>query len=326
MQSHIAVIICTWNRAAMLGETLQSLARVRPPVTAQLEVLIVDNNSNDGTQSLIQSLVTTWSLGRLHAVFEPKQGKQFALNAGIAEAKRLGCRVLAFTDDDVLFSEDWLEQIAICMGKASAAALIGGRTVATWPGGQPPVWYHSTMAAVVADVDLGNARLDPPPGEYAPAGANLIATADLFERIGGFSETHFRHMDYEFGQRALRRGEHVAYEPALLITAPVDPSIITQRYFRRWSFKAGISPWKDIDKTVTHFAGVPLWLYRRTLQDALSWLLAPLRAVPPNKRFACEFRLWRAWGTMSSRWMSRLRPEAYPVWAEGRAQKRKNVY
>ncbi|MFN3302178.1 MAG: glycosyltransferase [Roseateles sp.] len=325
MSVHIAVIICTWNRAAVLVDTLDSLAAVNCPEGAQVEVLVVDNNSADATQDLLRARTAGWPLGRLHALFEPRQGKQFALNAGIAQARALGCEVLAFTDDDILFQPDWLTQIVRVFGPGGPA-LAGGRTALQWPGDGPPAWYHERMAAIVGGVDLGPERLAPPPPEYSPAGANLVAHISLFDRVGGFSETHFRHMDFEFGQRCLRRGEAVAYEPSLCVTAPVDPAMLTRRYFRRWSLKAGISPWQDLPPGERHLGWVPLWLYRQLVQDALAWLVAPLRGESAPERFLRELRIWRAWGTVSSRWMSRWRPAAYPAWVERRSQKRKNVY
>lgn len=325
MPAHIAVIICTWNRAGVLTETLDSLARVRAPAGAAVDVLVVDNNSTDDTQARLRALAAEWPLGRLHALFEPRQGKQFALNTGIAQARSLGCEVLAFTDDDILFAPDWLEQVDAVFA-ASDIALAGGRTELQWPGDGPPAWYGDAMAAIVGRVDLGTERLQPPPATYAPAGANLVARTELFDRVGGFSEAHFRHMDFEFGQRCLARGESVAYEPRLVVQAPVDAAILTRRYFRRWSFKAGISPWQQMDRRTRHFAWVPVWLYRQLIQDAWGWLVAPLRGDKPHERFSRELRLWRAWGTMASRWMSRLLPAAYPRWVERRSQKRQNVY
>ena len=325
MSAHIAVIICTWNRAAVLLETLDSLSRVRAPGSGQIDVLVVDNNSTDDTQARLDEKQAGWGLGRLHALFEQRQGKQFALNTGIAMARGLGCEVLAFTDDDILFPPDWLE----CIDRVFAAqdsALAGGRTALQWPAEGRPIWYHDSMAAIVGGIDLGDRRLMPPPAHYAPAGANLVARIDLFDRVGGFSEAHFRHMDFEFGQRCLRLGEAVAYEPSLCVTAPVEPAMLTRRYFRRWSLKAGISPWQDMPPGERHLGWVPLWLYRRLVQDAMRWLLGPLLGEGQAERFARELRMWRAWGTIASRWMSRLRPDAYPSWVERRSQKKKNVY
>lgn len=323
--TRLAVIVCTWNRADTLAATLSSLAAVRTPAGCAVDVLVVDNNSRDDTQARLRARQPGWPLGRLHALFEPRQGKQFALNTGIAQARALGCELLAFTDDDILFPPDWLEQ-AVALFEVPGLALAGGCTAPDWPAMGRPAWYHDSMAAIVGGVDLGPERLSPPPSSYAPAGANLIARADLFERVGGFSEAHTRHMDFEFGQRCLQRSEMVVYEPRLRITAPIDPAMLTRRYFRRWSFKAGISPWQKMEPAEHHLAWVPLWLYRQLLQDGLLWLLAPLLCEPPADRFVRELRIWRACGTIASRWISRLRPAAYPAWVAQRSQKKQNVY
>jgi len=325
MPARIAVIICTWNRADVLVGTLASLALVRAPADSEIDVLVVDNNSGDATADRLHALQAGWPLGRLHVLFEARQGKQFALNTGIAKARQLGSELLVFTDDDILFHADWLERASAAFA-AGDVALAGGRTLLQWPQEGHPSWYHDGMAAVVGGVDLGPTRLMPPPPGYAPAGANLVARLDLFDRVGGFAESLYRHMDLEFGQRCLERGEAVAYEPSLVVTAPIEPAMLTKRYFRRWSLKAGISPWQEMTPGERHFGWVPLWLYRQMLKDVLEWLLAPLRGEAPADRFLRELRLWRSWGRLTSRWISRLHPAAYPAWVEARSQKRKNVY
>lgn len=324
--TRLAVIVCTWNRAGTLMASLAALATVRTPAACAVDVLVVDNNSSDDTQARLRALQAAWPVGRLHALFEPRQGKQFALNTGIAHARDLGCELLAFTDDDILFPPDWLEQAVALFGANPALALAGGFTELEWPAEGRPDWYDDSMSAVVGGTDLGPRRLMPPPPDYAPAGANLVARASLFDRVGGFSEAQTRHMDFEFGQRCLQRGEIVAYEPALRITAPIDAAVLTRRYFRRWSLKAGISPWQDMAPGEPAVAWVPLWLYRQLLQDGLLWLLAPLLCEPPARRFVRELRIWRNWGTLLSRWMSRLRPAAYPAWVARRSQKKQNLY
>jgi glycosyltransferase involved in cell wall biosynthesis len=316
----LGVVICTWNRAEMLAATLDSLATVRAPRDCAVDVLVVDNNSSDGSSELLRERMAGWPLGRLHALFEPRQGKQFALNMAIARGRELDCEVLAFTDDDILFPPDWLEQVNAVFS-SDGPALAGGRTSLQWPEDGRPAWYDDAMDAVVGGVDLGEARLCPPPPGYSPAGANLVARMGLFDRVGCFSEAHFRHMDFEFGQRCLQRGEAVAYEPRLCVTAPIDPAMLTKRYFRRWSLKAGISPWQRMRAGERHVAWVPVWLYRQLAQDGLLWMLAPLLCEPRAHRFLRELRIWRAWGTVMSRWMSRLRPAAYPAWVERRSRK-----
>lgn len=317
MAVRLGVVICTWNRADLLSATLDSLAAQRLPHDCEVDVLVVDNNSQDDTLARLKRRAPTWALGRLHPLHEPRQGKQFALNSAIAHARALGCEILAFSDDDILFPPDWLAQ-ACAVFRDPATALAGGRTLLEWPAEGRPAWYDDTMAAIVGGVDLGEQRLAPPPADYAPAGANLVARADLFERVGGFSEAHFRHMDAEFGQRCLARGEVVAYEPRLQVTAPIDPAMLTRRYFRRWSFKSGISGWQDLP------AGqrLPGWVYRRLAQDILLWLLAPLLCEPAPARFTRELRIWRARGAIAASWMARVRPGRLAAWVDERSRKR----
>ncbi|RYE81340.1 MAG: glycosyltransferase [Oxalobacteraceae bacterium] len=326
MQSHLAIIICTWNRAQLLDQTLAGLSKISAADIDDVpHLILVDNNSSDDTRAVAGRHEALWPAGRFHYVFEHQQGKQFALNSGIKAAVQLGCTICAFTDDDIDVPADWSQRIIAAFDDATVD-LTGGKTLLQWSADGPPVWFHRNMIAILAGVDEGDQRLCPPPAGYAPAGSNMAARMALFERVGGFSPTHFRHMDFEFGQRCLRMGVGVSYEPGLVVVAPVDPQVLTKRYFRRWAFKAGITPWQDMQPGVRHVAWVPAWLYRQLLQDAALWLIAPLRGEPQPERFARELRIWRALGTISSRWISRLRPTMYPEWVKARSQKRQNVY
>ena len=50
------VLICTFNRAALLAQTLESLAASRVSSGLKWEVLVVDNNSSDDTAAVVQGL------------------------------------------------------------------------------------------------------------------------------------------------------------------------------------------------------------------------------------------------------------------------------
>ncbi len=137
--NRLGVVICTWTRAEMLAATLHSLATVRSPSGCVVDVLVVDNNSLDDTEALVCERRPGWPLGRLHALFEPRQRKQFALNAAIAHAREIGSNMLAFTDDDIVFPPDWLEQTdAICRRGRSCACR----------------WPHGTALACVRSTEL----------------------------------------------------------------------------------------------------------------------------------------------------------------------------
>jgi glycosyltransferase involved in cell wall biosynthesis len=315
----LSVIICTWNRADSLRATLASLEHQAASGFQSIEVIVVDNNSTDSTADYVAQLSATWKLGTLRYVFEARQGKQFALNTGISQSTG---ELLAFTDDDILFPLDWID----CLFQAfdnSPVEFAGGKTVLQWPESGMPTWYAPTMGAVLGDVDLGDHRLLPPPAGYAPAGANLVARRSLFARVGVFSESHFRHMDYEFGMRCAQQGATVAYEPSLVVWAPVDAAILSKRYFRRWAFKAGIAHPDSVTGAVS--TAVPPWLIRQLFQDVLLWPIEVL-FKSPHAVFSRELRIWRATGSICSCWNAWIRPDRYSEWVAHYSQKKKNLY
>jgi glycosyltransferase involved in cell wall biosynthesis len=317
----VSVIICTWNRSALLAKTLSSLKEQVRHSPVAVEVVVVDNNSTDQTRQLVHSLSMEWPAAALRYEFEPKQGKQFALNRGIRLASY---SVLAFTDDDILFPHDWITQ-AHALLKDGSTDLVGGQTKPSWPGGVPPSWYSQEMQAIVGGVDLGSRRLEPAPVTYAPAGGNLVARRDLFDRIGLFSEAHFRHMDFEFGMRCQAKGVRIAYDPRLTVEAPVDPMILTKRYFRRWSFKAGIAQDVVDDQSRSAWRRVPLWRYRQALGDALFLVFGGLTR-PAAERFNHELRFWRNLGAIVSAWHCWIRPSGHDSWVARLSQKKNNIY
>ena len=314
----ISIIICTWNRAGLLRQTLESLQQQVGCSPEEVEVLVVDNNSSDDTKAAVDHFLPNWKLGRLLYLFEPRQGKQFALNQGIARAQG---QCIAFTDDDILFAPDWVQSIRQFFAE-NDVSLVGGRTLIEWPPGGPPAWYSESMNAVLACVDLGDKLRLPAPENYAPAGNNMVARRELFNRVGFFSESHFRHMDHEFGVRCQRAGERVAYAPSLVVRAPVDNAILTKRYFRRWAFKAGIAS-NGSDAGDSGRWKPPVWLYRQALEDGLLGIV--FGAVrPPRAAFEREFRFWRHWGAVSVHWHRLMFPSSHTAWIEKHSQKKKN--
>ena len=91
------VLIATYNRAALLDETLQSIRALRVDAGRTWEVMVVDNNSTDDTRAVVERQARDFPVP-LRYLFEARQGRSSALNAGIAAACR---HVIAMTDDDV---------------------------------------------------------------------------------------------------------------------------------------------------------------------------------------------------------------------------------
>jgi len=101
------VVIPTYNRSDLLKKAIDSLLRARVPAELTVRIIAVDNNSTDDTKAVINE-VSAQSGGRVSYVFEKRQGRSPALNAGIAAATG---DLIGFIDDDEEIVESWYETI-----------------------------------------------------------------------------------------------------------------------------------------------------------------------------------------------------------------------
>ena len=319
MISRLSVIICTWNRAALLTETLASLRVARGPASARVEVVVVDNNSADNTPDVVRGAQLNWPHGELVYVFEGRQGKQFALNTGI---RRCTGDAIAFTDDDVYFDPAWLTNIVHILN-SSGAGLIGGITRVEWPSHRPS-GYSLRMSAVTGEFDLGPTPIEPAPPEFVPAGNNCIVRKEVIDQIGYYSEAHFRHMDYEFGMRARTAGVLTRYDPSLVVTTGVPKGATSKRYFRRWSFKMGIALALSDSGQAPRLFGAPRWVWRRLSADALRMIGKGL--LRSEDAFGAQLDALKATGIIACHWHSRLRPSRHPAWVSRWSQKKNDTF
>lgn len=100
----ISIIICTRNRAKSLRDTLLSISNTLIPEDLDVELLIVDNGSNDDTKDVAHNCQIT----KVHVryVNESIPGQCHARNRGLSEATG---DVFLFTDDDVRVPMHWIE-------------------------------------------------------------------------------------------------------------------------------------------------------------------------------------------------------------------------
>src|SRR5712691_11211100 len=119
----ISILIASYNRSSSLLKFLHELTRQVVPQGLDWEVLIVDNNSTDGTGKAVAPFVQE-NPHRFRYFLETRQGKSAALNTGIKESRG---EILAFTDDDCLPNPDWLSSIVEEFSADPSLGAIGGR-------------------------------------------------------------------------------------------------------------------------------------------------------------------------------------------------------
>ena len=94
MSRTLSVVVTCYNFRDYIAETLRSLA---DQTHRDFEVLVVDNNSTDGSAQIVEAFAATDS--RFALLREPQQGVHHALNAGLARAT--GDLVLLLDGDDL---------------------------------------------------------------------------------------------------------------------------------------------------------------------------------------------------------------------------------
>jgi glycosyltransferase involved in cell wall biosynthesis len=287
--STITVLICTFNRARLLRETLAALPHMMRPVDCAVEIIVVDNNSTDSTSLVIAEAARDSSFPVV-ALTERQQGKSFALNLGLSFARG---DVVALTDDDVLPAADWLHRIVEDF-RARDVTFVCGKVLPRWGRIPPPDLLTPQAKHIwgpIAIIDYGDRPIEyvaENRNQWLPIGANLAFSRDALVTIGGWrtdlgkvNNTLISGEDHEIFLRLRRFGLYAGYyDPELTVRHYVPAERLTRRYFRRWFFWHGKTCalmiddlYPDVDLArVPRVAGVPRFLCREALAQCWRWV------------------------------------------------------
>ena len=123
----VDIAICTWNRAALLEKTIDSLKRLIVPYQAKLRVILVDNGSTDATQDVLQSFANDEDFNKRHHVLilnESQQGHTHARNKAV---DHIDSDLLIWTDDDVLLDAFLVQRYIEFADSNPKVAFFGGK-------------------------------------------------------------------------------------------------------------------------------------------------------------------------------------------------------
>jgi glycosyltransferase involved in cell wall biosynthesis len=274
----ISVVVCTYNRAALLEKALRSLfAQTAAP--SSFEIVVIDNNSADNTPQVVESLKAQ-SPVPLRYFRESRQGNAYARNAGVDQAAG---SIVAYMDDDVIADENWVAVMKDAFAQEPELDFVGGSVLPVWES-DPPSWLTSEHWAPLALLDYGREPLDIK--GQTPRGlitANIAIRREVFAEVGGFLTSLQRVKggigsmeDHEFLMRICRAGKRGKYLPDLITRAWVDPERVTKEYHRRWHTGHGhfyaVMNDPEWERSSFRLFGVPGHLYRETVRNAVGWL------------------------------------------------------
>lgn len=223
----VTVVVCTYNRARLLRDTLDSLMALETGDQFTYEVLVVDNASTDETASVVEEAARR-SPVPMRRVYEPRPGVACARNRGVSET----CTAwIAFFDDDQVADPQWLKEL-LAMAHEKQVRCVGGANRLLLPEGGP----HTLSRACRTLLSESDSRNGPTlySCKWAPGAGNLLIHRDVFDEIGVFDETlREAGEDADLYGRMWRAGIAAWHTPAA-ISYHVVPAYRLKDDYLRW--------------------------------------------------------------------------------------------
>ena len=275
MSFAFSLIICTYNRAALLEVCLKSITQADAP-SCDWEVLVVDNDSPDATSRVLQDFQKKFS--RLRREHVAERNLCVARNLGCARARGA---YLVYLDDDAKIPVDYLVNLERRLAEHAPDIMSG--PVYPYYSTRKPAWFrdaYETKKFVSASGFSDQPRI--------ATGANFIIRKSVLEGLGGFDPKWGMQAEkYVIGDErkvvdAYRRTtpkneQKVFYALDCAVQHHVDPRKLRFSYFLYRYFVSGFST-KAISQELgekplplrvafREIAGLPFRFVRRLLDE-----------------------------------------------------------
>jgi glycosyltransferase involved in cell wall biosynthesis len=233
---------CTYNRAARLAKLVAAVRAQECPIP--FEILVVNNNSNDNTLTILEDLAARPG-ATLRYVTETRQGIVPARNRAIEEA--LSSDIFIFIDDDEL-PQPGLLNAAYDAIVNEGAQCVGGRVEVDFSGNSRPAWLEDDLLGFLAETNYG------PTPFWITDDSTPIWTSNIAYDVRLFRDdpnlrfdTRYNREGSAFGggedvvmfRRLLGQDTRMRYRPDMAVTHSVEPWRLRRLYFLRLHHQAG---------------------------------------------------------------------------------------
>ncbi len=242
----LSVLICTYNGANRISETLERLAAQALVPKDKWEVLLINNASSDNTAGIASQISETFPVP-MRVLHEARPGKASALRTAFFAARG---EYYCIVDDDNLLEPDYLANGIDFLDRHPSLAFIGGRTIPRFPAGTtPPADFQDQYAPFLACYDNGPEII----WNYVVPGAGQMGRVALlrgiYEQIGTRLEDRVGDgvgccEDLEKGNICRRLGWQCAHVPTLRLYHVLTTRRLTSTYIDDLSCAAvSTIPW-----------------------------------------------------------------------------------
>jgi glycosyltransferase involved in cell wall biosynthesis len=254
VQGCVSAIIPARNEEAVITACIESLAS-QPEIG---EILVVNDQSSDGTESVIQELtkkVRNLRLLQTNSLPDGWVGKNYALSVGVRQSKGTW---LLFTDADAVHERDSAAR-ALQMALENNAVLLSFS-----PEQITETWYEKALIPYIylrLAKQFSYEKVNDPHSRAAAAnGQFLMIRRDIYDALGGHASAAGEVLeDVALAIRAKRSGHRIWFGSG--------KGIVRVRMYR--SFDAMWQGWK---KNLYRLIGGTPWAAFREIESSLPWI------------------------------------------------------
>lgn len=238
----ISVVVITFNRAAMLEDTLASLVDLDTTAPGggrfSYEVVVVNNASTDDTQQVIDRYAGVegpGSVSRVRSFYETEPGVAPARNRGMDEAAG---EWIAFHDDDQTAEHGWLlNLLALAVRKNLKVA--GGAVRLSLP--ESNTRTLSPQCRALLGERVGWNQEQPYTRKRIPGTNNLLLHRSVIDQVGGFDKSlKVGGTDADLYRRIRCAGYEAWYTPDAVVNHVIPEKRLSDDYMRWTATRNGM--------------------------------------------------------------------------------------
>ena len=201
----VSIVVTVKNEADSIAELLDSLLLQEKP----FEIIIVDANSDDGTQEIVKNYAEK---NKEIKLFIHAGSRGEGRNFGVEKARG---EIIAFTDGGCKADKNWLKELKKKIEEGYE--VVAGKTI-----------------NVGSFPEIERVKVEYKGYDVTYPSCNLAYKKELFEKIGGFDTRFITAEDIDLNLRAVDAGAKIAYNENAIIyrrTAKNLISLIKQSFW-----------------------------------------------------------------------------------------------
>lgn len=207
----INIIVCTFNRANMLANALESLIEQETDGIFEYDIFVVDDNSTDNTTEVINHFV---KFSEIQVTYVKGSGE------GIAKARNRGIDAsngdyVVFFDDDQIAEPDWLKEMFVTLQETGACCVGGIRLLKL--SRDELAKLSPVTRRILGEIDHGDVVRKSRRKEF-PAAGNILIKRSVFNIVGKFDDSLVKGgEDIEFARQVRLAGLDAWFTPKSIV-------------------------------------------------------------------------------------------------------------